>query len=85
MKDIGGNVKYVQDNSLVEGYDYKFEVENCPIDSLNGGSIYYDNINKHNENISISYRNAIGDDRNTIYENLKTVIHIWFIFHHSIR
>ena len=42
-----------------------------PIDSLNGGSIYYDNINKHNENISISYRNAIGDDRNTIYENLK--------------
>ena len=49
MKDIGGNVKYVQDNSLVEGYDNKFEVENCSIDSLNGGSIYYDNINKNNE------------------------------------
>lgn len=68
MKDIGGKVQYVPDNSVE--YGYRFSVENSPISNLNGGKPYLDLIDEKNDEISISAKEWSKYDKDGIYNKL---------------
>ncbi len=69
IRDIGGNVQYIKDDSVQ--YGYRFEVNNSPIYTLDGGDMYFALIDGHNTNVSVSAESVSRNNRTRIYDDLK--------------